>query len=131
MKKPECFLFNVKDWLSSLSVEAMSGEQVKAFVYLLCRAWDNDPIATLPDDDEILARLARISREKWDEIKGPIRLQFKPYADGLLHNSRLSKEAQHWNQRQLAGASWSESRRKRLAERNTERVSKRKSKRKS
>jgi uncharacterized protein YdaU (DUF1376 family) len=118
MKKPECFLFNVKDWLSSLSVEAMSGDQVKAYVYLLCRAWDNEQIGTLPNDQAVLARLARVSPDTWDAIKGPILAQFQSDETGSLFNERLLQEARHWQMRVAAGRTgWNSKRLKQQAKR--------------
>ncbi|MGL1102596.1 DUF1376 domain-containing protein, partial [Vibrio parahaemolyticus] len=77
MSKPPAFLFDVNAWLSSYTVERMSGDQVKAYIYLLCRSWSELPTATLPNDDDELARMARVTPETWQRIKEPILAQFE------------------------------------------------------
>ena len=71
----------------------MSGDQVKAYVYLLCESWLQDNRATLPDDEKELASMARVSTEKWCEIKDKLLECFKPgkCADhkGRLYNEKL------------------------------------------
>jgi len=118
MKKPRAFLFDVDDWLGSFTVEEMTGDQVKAYVYLLCRAWHEKPIATLPNDDARLARMARVTPQQWAQIKPEILLQFRSDGNGRLYNERLKKEASYCRARSAAGASgWSEERREQQAAR--------------
>jgi uncharacterized protein YdaU (DUF1376 family) len=54
----------------------MKGEEVKAYVYLLCEAWLQEPRATLPQDDNELAEMARVSIEKWQEIRPKVMANF-------------------------------------------------------
>jgi len=98
MKAP-AFAFYVRDWLSSPSVELMSGDAVKAYMYLLCRAWLETPRATLPNDDRILAALSRVTPEKWKEIRSEVLSCFiqnhedypnRIYNDRLLEVSNIS-----------------------------------------
>lgn len=116
VKKPPAFLFNVDNWLGSTSVEEMSGDQVKAYIYLLCRAWHQNPIATLPNDDARLARMARVSRDEWERIKPEILDQFKSNSNGRIYNERLQREAAYYKGRVTAGASgWTKERREKQA----------------
>lgn len=53
------FQFYPKDWLSSATIQAMSLEEIGAYILLLAWQWESED-CTLPADDEILARLARL-----------------------------------------------------------------------
>lgn len=116
MNKPRAFLFDVDDWLGSFTIEDMSGDQVKAYIYLLCRAWHETPIATLPNDDVRLARMARVSPDHWEAIKPEILAQFKSDGNGRIYNERLKKEATYCRGRAMAGAAgWTPERRAKQA----------------
>lgn len=116
MAKPRAFLFDVDNWLASFSVEQMTGEQVKAYLYLLCRAWHEEPAASLPNDNETLARMARVPLQEWNKIKAPILSQFDSDGNGRLYNLRLQKESEYCEKKSKAGASgWTSTRRKKQA----------------
>ena len=116
MSKPRAFLFDVDDWLGSFTIEEMSGDQVKAYIYLLCRAWHETPMATLPNDDARLAKMARVPPAKWEEIKPQILAQFKSNGNGRIYNERLQKDAAYCAAKSFAGASgWTTGRRKKQA----------------
>jgi uncharacterized protein YdaU (DUF1376 family) len=116
MSKPRAFLFDVDAWLGSLTVELMSGEAVKAYVYLLCRAWHEEPIATLPNDDLKLARMARISQDEWQRLKPEIMPQFHLNGNGRLHNLKLKKTVVFARVKSTAGSSgWTDERRRKQA----------------
>lgn len=118
MNKPRAFLFDVDDWLGSFTVEEMSGDQVKAYVYLLCRSWHETPIATLPNDDVRLAKMARVSLVEWQAIKPEILAQFKSNGNDRIYNVRLQKEAAYCKGRAVAGAAgWTPERRAAQAKR--------------
>jgi uncharacterized protein YdaU (DUF1376 family) len=62
-------------------------------MFLLCNAWLEDPQGTLPDDDEELAALARVSMEEWKAIKPVLMSAFqRDEATGRLFNSRQMEE---------------------------------------
>lgn len=63
--------------MCSRTVATMSGDSVKAFLYLLCEAWLQEPRATLPKSDAELASMARLPLEKWREIKNDAIRAFK------------------------------------------------------
>lgn len=118
MSKPRAFLLDIDDWLGSFTVEEMSGDQVKAYLYLLCRAWHETPIATLPNDDAKLARMARVSPEQWECIKPEILAQFKTNGNGRIYNERLKQEADYCSTKSFAGrAGWTAARRKEQSDR--------------
>jgi uncharacterized protein YdaU (DUF1376 family) len=71
----------------------MSGDAVKAYVYLLCEAWLQEPRATLPNDDAELASIARLSIEEWMNIKTSVIRSFK-IGECEEHLGRLYNELQ-------------------------------------
>jgi uncharacterized protein YdaU (DUF1376 family) len=72
VSKSPAFQFYVRDWLCSRKVFSMSGDSVKAYVYLLCEAWLQEPRATLPMDEKELAEMARIDVQKWRTISAEV-----------------------------------------------------------
>jgi uncharacterized protein YdaU (DUF1376 family) len=92
MSRPSFFAFYPADFANDIHVEAMSTLQVGAYVLLLCKAWQSDPPASLPNDDQILARLARVDAVIWQEIKAGVLVPFRLGADGKLHSKRLRQE---------------------------------------
>jgi uncharacterized protein YdaU (DUF1376 family) len=56
------FDFHVLRFMKSLDVMAMSAEEVGAYILLLSESWLIGDECTLPDDPELLARLARVKR---------------------------------------------------------------------
>jgi uncharacterized protein YdaU (DUF1376 family) len=92
MIKSPAFSFYVRDWLCSTTIARMTGEQVKAYVYLLCAAWLEDDTATLPSDDESLAALARVDLATWHRIKPLILSKFHDAGNGRLYNDRQYAE---------------------------------------
>lgn len=101
MTKAPAFALNVKDWMCSRSVATMTGDQVKAYMYLLCEAWLQEPRATLPTDDIELSEMARMNLDKWQENKSAILRCFKSwqcdkhtkryYSERLLEVSKVSE----------------------------------------
>jgi uncharacterized protein YdaU (DUF1376 family) len=93
--KPPAFQFYAKDWLSSPSVRCMSLCSVGAYIMLLASAWDNEPVATLPDDDEKLRRLARCTPEEWAGSRDEVMANFESFEEeGRLVNARLRQQYQ-------------------------------------
>ena len=102
--KSPAFSFYVRDWLCSTTVSRMSGEQVKAYIYLLCAAWLEDDTATLPSDDETLAALARVDLATWQRIKPLILSKFQDAGNGRIYNDRQFAEHQKQQRRSTAAA---------------------------
>ena len=90
--KSPAFQFYVRDWLCSASVARMTGDQVKAYINLLCAAWLEDECATLPNDDIALAALARVDTYTWNQIKEPVLAKFSLLPSGRLYNDRQMAE---------------------------------------
>ena len=115
MKSP-AFSFYVRDWLCSNTVSKLhskaysktssnlSSRGLNAYMFLLCQAWLQDPIATLPDDDGELADLARVTPEEWDALKPVILLAFKKNEAGRWYNERQMHEASKQQNRSNAGS---------------------------
>ena len=103
MKAP-AFLFYVRDWMCSATVARMSGEQVKAYVYLLCAAWLEDETATLPNDDTALAAMARVDLETWQRIKPLILTKFTANGATRIFNDRQFLEWQKQQERSTRAA---------------------------
>jgi len=106
MKAPS-FPFYVRDWLCSRKVATMTGDEVKAYIYLLCESWLNIPRATLPDNDIELSEMARLPMDKWLQVKTKVMRCFENgeceehegllFNELLLHISRKSENKQRLN----------------------------------
>ena len=106
MKNPQ-FPFFVRDWICSRRVLQMSGDAVKAYVYLLCEAWLQIPRATIPQDENEIASMARVSMDQWKCIKNDIMNHWLPgkctehkgrfYNELLLEISRKHEAKQRLN----------------------------------
>ena len=127
MKAP-AFSFYVRDWLCSTKVETMSGDGVKAYMYLLCKAWLETPRATLPMDDNALATMARVTPDKWRTISAEVMRCFtlgnnketvgRYYSERLMEVSNLStkrtlarknkKRSKRITKQQQKGQAWLE-----------------------
>ena len=91
MKSP-AFSFYVRDWLCSDTVRSLhrnGGRGVSAYVYLLCESWLQVPTATLPDDRDLLAELARVDRAEFDKLWPIMEHQFISDGNGRLFHERL------------------------------------------
>lgn len=82
----------------------MSGDAIKAYVYLLCASWLQEPRATLPKDRVSLAMLSRLSIEKWDTVSGEVLQHYKDgKCDehlGRLYNDTLLEVSRKWENNQ-------------------------------
>src|SRR5687767_5036594 len=86
----------------------MGGRGVNAYMFLLCEAWLQTPPGSLPNDEEILMELARVTPAEWKEIWPILQPKFEKNGDGRIHNLELHKEAQARAVKQKAGKSrWS------------------------
>lgn len=89
MKSP-AFQFYTKDWLSSRNVRMMTPEQRGWYIQLLCEAWESEEQGTLPDDEELLKKLAG-ANDPIATLWQPVMACFKR-CDGVLLNQRLVNE---------------------------------------
>jgi hypothetical protein len=64
------FLFDVQWWL--VATAGMTHVQRSAFVDLCAVAWWSDPPATIPEDDDEQAAIAKVPVEEWVRIRKPV-----------------------------------------------------------
>lgn len=91
------FAFNVHDWLTSIDIQRMTLAEVGAYINLLARAWDSDPIATLPNDPAKLWKLAGARSLDEFQTVAPVVLAMFEEQDGRLVNRRLIEETARLN----------------------------------
>jgi uncharacterized protein YdaU (DUF1376 family) len=85
-------MFYPDDFASDGKVEAMTSEGVGCYILLLCKAWRENPAGTIPADDRLLARWARVSDERWAALRPEVLSPFEPCNDGRLVQKRLRSE---------------------------------------
>lgn len=92
-ERSPAFQFYPRDFLSSDSVSLMTGEQIGAYVLLLCHAWLRPE--GLPAAPSSLAKLARMSTARFERAVWPaIRCCFVQTDRGHWVNVRLEAERQ-------------------------------------
>lgn len=92
MSKPPYFPLYPKDLLADDLVLAMCTESFGAYVRLLCAAWVATPPATIPANDDVIARLAGLTPHRWSELKAGVLAPWRPTSDGRLVQPRLLDE---------------------------------------
>ncbi len=111
---PPAFLLYPQDFASDSKVEAMTTREVGAYFLLLCKAWYETPVATIPNNDRVLARWARLTPDEWAECRDAVLSPFKACADNRLLSPRLSSEyrklMESRRKKSLAGKSGAEKR---------------------
>lgn len=70
----------------------MSTEEVGAFILLLCKSWREEPPASIPDDDAVLARWARLPQDRWLVCKPGVLAAFTFGTDLRWHQKRQRRE---------------------------------------
>lgn len=91
-ERPPAFLFYPDDFASDGVVEAMCTEGVGAYTLLLCKSWREEQPGTLPNDDNVLARWARLTPDRWSEVKPAVLAAFSIGTDNRLHQKRMKSE---------------------------------------
>lgn len=91
-RKPPYFPFYVDDFSSDGKVEAMTTEEVGAYILLLCKAWREEPVGSIPNDDLILARWARLEADRWEACKPKVLASFRLGTDDRWHQRRMRRE---------------------------------------
>lgn len=91
--KSPAFQFYPQDFLTSLTVQTMSPEEVGAYCLLLFNSWIQSPQATLPNNEDLLRVLCRLSPEQWERSRGKILSKFVESDCGeYIYNPRLFAE---------------------------------------
>lgn len=89
---PPAFLLYPDDFSSDGKVEAMTTEQVGAYFLLLCKSWREKPPGSIPNDDAVLARWARLTPDRWAECKAGVLAAWTISSDKRWHQKRLRAE---------------------------------------
>lgn len=93
------FLLNVNRLLASELVALGTPEECWAAMMLWCRAWQQNPPGSLPDDDRILASFS-CTGKRWPKIKSMALRGFIKCSDGRLYHFFLAEEAMKaWKKR--------------------------------
>lgn len=94
------FMLNVERLLASELVALGTPEQCWFAMMLWCRAWQQKPHASLPNDERVLAAFSRAG-SKWKKSRDIILRGFVLCSDGRLYHKTLSEEALvAWEKRQ-------------------------------
>lgn len=79
---------------SSLWIKAKKDPRLgHAAMSLWCESWHQVPCASLPDDDEVLADLARCDEKEWKRVRDRVLVNFVKCADGRLYHETVAKKA--------------------------------------
>lgn len=70
----------------------MQCKTLGAYMILLCVAWNQNPGASLPNDENVLARWARLTKEEWEEVREEILACFTLLDDNRYYQKRLRLE---------------------------------------
>ena len=89
------FQFYAQDFRASLSVAKMNSAQRGGYIMLLAAAWDHEPQAYLPADDDDLRLFSGMTETEWEAGRERLLKKFPLTADGSLrYNPRLLEEGQ-------------------------------------
>ncbi len=91
-------------------VALSTGDEFKAAVILWCKAWQQFPAASLPDDDKVLAHLSGAG-SKWKKVRAGAMRGFVHCSDGRWYHPVIAKKAiDAWRgrlaQRERAAKRW-------------------------
>ncbi len=79
--------------LDSDMMALSTGEEFKTALRLWCKSWNQEPAASLPDDDRILAHLAGKELSAWRKVKDMALRGFVKCSDGRLYHPVIAAEA--------------------------------------
>jgi len=79
--------------LDSDMMALSTGEEFKTALRLWCKSWNQEPAASLPDDDRILAHLAGKELAGWRKVKGMALRGWIKCSDGRLYHPVIAEEA--------------------------------------
>jgi uncharacterized protein YdaU (DUF1376 family) len=85
-------LFYPDDFSSDGKVEVMTTEEVGAYTLLLCKSWRENPPGSVPNDDTVLARWARLTLDRWAECRIRVLAAFTLGKDSRWYQPRLRSE---------------------------------------
>jgi len=80
-----------KDFLTSIKVQTMTTKEVGAYCLLLFNCWLQEDQGYLPNDDETLKALSKMTDKEWEKSKNSILKNFKKKGNKIF-NKRMMKE---------------------------------------
>jgi hypothetical protein len=92
-RKLSSFMLNVERLMASELVALASHEAIAGALFLWCRAWQQRPAASLPNDERVLASYARLPIPRFRKLRTDITRGFVLCRDGRLYHPVLSEEA--------------------------------------
>lgn len=100
--KPPAFQFYAADWLSSPEIMLMTPAEEGAYIRLLAIAWDK---GGLPDDDDQLAVLSRLSEGWFNGSSTKLRAQFVNRGNKLINKKQeiIRKTQKEWSKKSRQG----------------------------
>lgn len=108
-RRPPAFMFYATDWNGSKAIQLMTARQCGYYINLMARAWDDRPVGSLPNDPDLLWRLAKAdSRAQFEQEGALVLAQFKVRKDRTrIFHPRLASEFRkllaHARQKSAAG----------------------------
>lgn len=87
------FMLNAQRLLASELWALSTGEEFKAAVGLWCRAWQQTPAGSLPNDDRVLASFAGVPPARWRKVREMAMRGFVLCSDGRLYHPVLCADA--------------------------------------
>lgn len=79
--------------LDSDMMALSTGEEFKTALRLWCKSWNQEPAASLPDDDRILAHLAGRELASWRKVRDMALRGFVKCSDGRLYHPVIAEKA--------------------------------------
>jgi len=107
MSKAPAYQMYASDWLGSRSVRFMDDYQRGWYIQLLNEAWDSDPQCMLPDNDELLQKLAGISAHSraipdFNDRWLVVRRMFKQHGEFVANDRQMEEFAKQEMRRKQA-----------------------------
>ena len=96
------FILSADRLLGSELAALSTGDEFKAATLLWCRAWQQKPAASLPDDERVLASFAGLGNNlpKWRKVRAMAMRGFIKCSDGRLYHPMLAEDAKRaWKAR--------------------------------
>ena len=91
MNKAPAFKMYPSDFFGNPKVRLMSGEAQAFYALLLLNLWDYDTQYSIPDDDELIAKLLKVSLDFWKKLRLEI-ISALETRKGRLISLRLKEE---------------------------------------
>lgn len=86
------YKFYPDDFVGSGKVGAMCTLAVGAYKLLLCKAWRENPVGTIPNDDRVLRLWSRLTEAEWGSVRAEVLAAFTLGSDGRYYQARMRRE---------------------------------------